>query len=163
MGDIPGNSNGFGRRQRRNLDFSVRSAVSADAAAMAALCMQAGVVVSAQEIVERMNLLAGLGGCSVLVASGLDGRLLGWLHVAPYYSLTTPHQAEIRALIVDRQARGARVGSALLGAAERWAREYRLGLIRVHADALGENADRFYCGRGFTMHPEPQALLKALS
>ena len=110
-----------------------------------------------------MDLLAGLGGGSVLVACGPDGQVFGWLHIAPYYSLATPLQAEIRALIVDRLARGARVGSALLGAAELWAREHRLGLMRVHADAVRENADRFYCERGFIMHPEPQALLKALN
>lgn len=154
---------GPGRRRRRELAFSVRSAVVADVGAVAELCGQGGFEVTAAEVAERLVQIAQLAGGSVLVACGTDGRLLGWLHVAPHYSLCLPPQAEIVGLLVERASRGLRIGSALLGAAELWARERRLGFLRVHDNALREDAVLFFSDRGFARHDAQQALGKALA
>ncbi len=85
------------------------------------------------------------GGC-VLVAEE-DGEILGFLSMMPQDWHDT---GWIHHLVVDRRCRRQGVGSALLNAAARWARE--CGLVRLTVEAQTKNypAICFYQKHGFT-------------
>lgn len=150
-------------RAPRELAFAIRTALAADGAALAGLCEQVGHAVAPDQVVERLALIRGHGAGMVIVAVGADGRVLGWLHVAPHYSLGAPPQAEILGLVVDRQVRGARIGTALLGAAELWARERQLHHMQVRSDLVRAEADHFYRERGYRHVLEQQLFRKPLA
>lgn len=154
---------GRGHRQRLRLLFTIRSATVDDASALAALCIQANHLVQPEEVAERLQLIVRDGAGMVLVAVVEEARVVGLLHIAPHYSLGTPPQADILGLLVDQRSRGARIGTALLGAAEMWARERRLRLMQVRSELVREDADRFYHGRGYSRLREQQLFRKELA
>jgi GNAT superfamily N-acetyltransferase len=153
---------GRSHRASHKLQFTIRSAAAADAAALAVLCGQADHRVRTEDMAERLQLITQHGAGMVLVAVAEEGRVLGLLHIAPHYSLGAPPQANILGLMVDQDSRGARIGTALLGAAEMWARERRLRLMQVHSELVREQADRFYHGRGYRRLREQQLFRKEL-
>lgn len=114
------------------------------------------------DVIERLQLIEKHQAGMVLAAVGENGRVLGWLHVAPHYSLGAPPQAQILALVVDVQARGASIGTTLMGAAEVWARGHNLGEMQVSSSLVREDADHFYCGRGYHHLREQQLFRKTL-
>jgi GNAT superfamily N-acetyltransferase len=133
----------------RSRPFSVRSAAAGDAEALAALCAQAQHPVSAEEVATRLALIAQQGGM-VLVAIGEDHRVLALLHVTAHYSIGSPPLAEICGLLVDYSARGERIGTALLAAAEIWAHKKGLGEMLVNSNLVRDDALTFYCRSGYT-------------
>jgi GNAT superfamily N-acetyltransferase len=157
------NGDGRSHRQRNRLLFTIRSASVDDATALAALCVQADHLAQPEEVAERLQLIVHHGAGMVLVAVAEEARVVGLLHIAPHYSLGSPPQAAILGLVVDQRSRGARIGTALLGAAEMWARERRLRLMQVHSELVREEADRFYHGRGYRRLREQQLFRKELA
>ena len=128
--------------------FSVRSATVADAQALAALCAQARHPIDAEHVAARLALITQQGGM-VLVAAGADQRVLAVLHVTAIYSLGLTATAQLGGLLVDYSARGERIGTALLAAAEIWAYQRGLREVVVNDSLVRDNALAFYCRRGY--------------
>ncbi len=84
-----------------------------------------------------------------LVAEGADGRPLGLLHVARFRCPMQGTYARVGALVVDARHRGAGLGRALLGRAERWARARGLARIGLESRTTRERAHAFYRGLGY--------------
>jgi GNAT superfamily N-acetyltransferase len=63
-------------------------------------------------------------------------------------------------LVVSETARGQRVGSALLAAAEAWAREQGFASMRVRSNIMRERAHRFYLREGYTEKKRQAVFLK---
>ena len=127
---------------------NIRPARAGDAFALADLSAQLGYVVDADEIAERLARVRAQGMGEVFVAE-VDARVVGWTHVVPRLQLEDPAHAELAGLVVAEGARGARVGAALLAAAEGWARAQRFTLLRVRSNVVRERAHRFYERAGY--------------
>ena len=84
-----------------------------------------------------------------------DGAALGFARVnyagwTPEFSCVLPHRyARLEDLAVDEAVRGQGVGSELLAAAKRWARNRRLEYLELNVLAQNENAIRLYESQDF--------------
>jgi len=59
-----------------------------------------------------------------------------------------PH-AEVAALVVNENFRGHGIGKSLLQAAETWAKEKQVKLIRLRSNVKRTDAHRFYLKEGY--------------
>jgi ribosomal protein S18 acetylase RimI-like enzyme len=96
------------------------------------------------------------GGGHVLVAAGDDGKLLGtiMLQTQAGQLVTRPDEAEIRALAVLPEARGAGVGRALLTALIERAASERVRRLLLFTEPEMKIAHRLYEDAGFQRLPE---------
>jgi GNAT superfamily N-acetyltransferase len=124
---------------------SIREARPEDAAAVAALSGELGYPISAEHAAEHIQ---DPRGVTLLVADRGDG-VIGWIELAVRRTIEFGEAAEIQALVVAERERGRAVGSALLVAAERWARARRLPRIRVRSNVVRERTHGFYLERGY--------------
>ena len=86
---------------------------------------------------------------AVLIAARLDGRIVGTVNLGLDTPPNQPHRAEVRKMLVHRDARGRGVGEALLTAVE--AAAMRLGRTLLVLDTvLGEAGERLYQRGGWT-------------
>jgi GNAT superfamily N-acetyltransferase len=113
---------------------------------------------------ERMDrLLARPLVHQVVVAPGpTGGKLLGAIHATRRETLESGDHVEITGLIVDAQARGTGVGKLLVAAAERWARDLGLRVIRVRSNVVRTGAHAFYERLGFRVLKQQVAFIKEL-
>ncbi len=115
----------------------VRSAQVADAAELARLLAQAGVVASIKALADRVEAMRSSPGCAVLVATGYGGLnglvALDW---APVLQHPRP-LARITALVVDADERRHGIGRMLLKAASQAAR-----IAGCHTLELAQEAGR---------------------
>jgi GNAT superfamily N-acetyltransferase len=85
----------------------------------------------------------------VLVAT--DGAtVLGYVEVAYERRLTANDEGTVRGLCVTADRRGHGVGTALMAAAESWARERGARRIRVRSQIERTETHAFYRRRGYT-------------
>ncbi len=119
----------------------------------------------------RLRELGADGSGDVLVAAGADGRLVGtvmlmsWPHGGNV--VEGPGEAEIRALAVRPEARGAGLGSALLAAVLARASEQGVRHLLLLTQPEMKAAHHLYTEAGFTRlpardwSPEPGIILLA--
>ena len=79
----------------------------------------------------------------------LDGKCIGYIHVERYDVLYFEPMANILGIAVRRECQAGGAGTALLSAAENWAKELGIGLMRVTSGATRTGAHAFYKARGY--------------
>jgi GNAT superfamily N-acetyltransferase len=122
---------------------------SHDIAAVADLCGQLGYPVEPARLAKRFAEVIEQGHSSIFVAD-VDGRVVGWIHVAVTPLLEVDLGTEILGLVVDQDHRSAGVGAGLLAEGERWARASGCTAIRVRSRIARERAHAFYERSGYT-------------
>jgi GNAT superfamily N-acetyltransferase len=126
--------------------IGIRPARPDDAAAIAALSGELGYPITGDEAGVRLE---EAGESDLLVADEPDVGVVGWIGVAVHRSVETGPLAEIHGLIVSERIRGQAIGSALLAAAEDWARARGLTRIRVRSNVTRTRTHGFYLARGY--------------
>jgi GNAT superfamily N-acetyltransferase len=139
---------------------TIRAAVHADAEELAGLSGQLGYPADATTILRRLDEVADHDAGVVLVAVDPHDGLAGFAHVEPRRLLIAEPFAELAALVVSETVRGQRVGSALLAAAEAWARDQGFASMRVRSNILRERAHRFYLREGYIEKKRQAVFLK---
>ena len=91
---------------------------------------------------------AAAGDGAVLVAADADG-IAGVISVRPSRHFTGERDAYIGELAVAARAARRGIGSALIEAAEGWAREHSLLNLTLHTGAFNTGARAFYATAGF--------------
>jgi len=131
-------------------EIAIREAREGDASALAVLSAQLGYPVSVEEMRERYSRIRATQTGEVFVAVRTnDARVLGWTHVVPRLQLEDAPFAELAGLVVDESARSSGTGTALLAAAEDWARLQGFASMRVRSNVVRERAHRFYEREGY--------------
>ena len=128
----------------------IRLAVSGDAAPLGRLLEQLGYPTDAAEIPERIEKLHARPGTIVSVAENDQGELVGVVTVHLFQSIHSSEPAAwLTSLVVEEQARGQGVGSALVAHAEDWA--IRHGALRISLTSAlhRERAHEFYKARDY--------------
>lgn len=126
----------------------IRQARPADAAFLRSLTERLGYPASLEAITQRSATLLALDEHSLLVASVAE-RICGWIHVFAAHRLEAEDFAEIGGLVVDEAHEGQGIATALVEAAESWARSRGLKAIRVRSNVMRTEAHRFYRRRGY--------------
>ncbi len=123
----------------------------ADAETVAGLSGQLGYPSTRAQIERRFRATEGDPDSRIFLAEGVDGAVLGWLHVFGVHLLESEGQAEIGGLVVDSRVKGQGVGTALVNAAEAWARERGYTDMAVRSNVIRTEAHKFYQRRGYTI------------
>jgi GNAT superfamily N-acetyltransferase len=139
-----------GERDQRQASVAIRSAELTDAARIAELLTELGYPADADTVRDRLTYWLPDQASRVLVAD-LDGRVAGCisLHAIPYLE-HTGRWLRIESLVVEVGSRRGGAGRALVGAAERVARQWGCLLIEVTSKRSRSDAHAFYRRLGFT-------------
>jgi GNAT superfamily N-acetyltransferase len=129
-------------------DPGVRRAARSDATALAGLSAELGYPATPAQMDERLACLYSREGHEVLVAD-VGGAVSGWVHVCLVGSLESEPFAEIRGLVVTAERRSLGIGSALVSAAEAWARTRGCSRVRVRTNTVRTRTHGFYEKRGY--------------
>jgi len=135
----------------RDVSFVIRPMAAGDAEGVAALSDQLGYPALPADISRRFWDIQGNPDSRVLVCEGEGGSVLGWLHVFGNHLLESNPDAEVGGLVVADGARGRGVGTALMAAAETWARERGYPVVSVRSNTIRTDAHEFYTRIGYTI------------
>jgi len=128
---------------------------------VAVLAGQLGYPTTLDQILPRYQEVTGLSG--LFVAESAGGDVVGWVQVnREAQNLVSEARAEICALIVDENHRGLEIGAQLVQAAEAWAREKNLDLVRVRSNVTRERAHKFYQREGYSIKKSWHLFVKNL-
>ena len=130
---------------------TVRPMTVADADRVAALSGELGYPSTPAQIEQRFRTVEARSDAQAFVATDAGGAIVGWVHVYGRYHLESDRTAEIGGLVVASDCRSRGVGSALMGAAESWAREHGFGQVRLGSNVQRAEAHRFYQKLGYTI------------
>jgi ribosomal protein S18 acetylase RimI-like enzyme len=97
---------------------------------------------------------------AVLIAEAQDGTRLGFISLRVDEDPAAGRRAHVADIAVREDGRRSGVGTALMRAAERWARDQGLGVVSLDVWSTNERALRFYRRLGF--QPESIHLGRAL-
>ena len=128
---------------------SIRAMTGDDVDAAARLATQLGYPSTAEQVATRFAAIQKSADSHVAVAVDESGAVVGWIHVFGNRLLESEPDAEIGGLVVDESARGRGVGTALVAAAEGWAREGGYPVVSVRSNVVRREAHEFYQERGY--------------
>ena len=126
--------------------FELRA--SSDAVEIARLTTQLGYELTEPQATDRLSRILLRSDQQFFVAD-LDGRSVGWVHVV------LAEYVDAEAVCRDRWAgrrssSHRRIGRALMGRAEVWAKERGCSMVRLSSSATRDAAHRFYESLGCT-------------
>lgn len=125
-----------------------RPARAADAESLVRLLGQLGYVVTAPDLIERLQRLDGRADQRAIVAEA-DGVVVGWTTCRLSEPLHESAHVEISGFVVDRSARRRGVGRALMAAVTAWGRRHEVASIQLGANVVRSDAHHFYAALGF--------------
>jgi len=127
----------------------ISSAGSAEAEALARLCIELVYDTTPDETAERLRLVLARHGHEVLVAETASGQIAGWIHVFAAPRVESRGFAEIGGLAVDSRHRRLGIGAKLVAAAEEAFVRLGYRAVRVRSRVERGGAHEFYEDRGF--------------
>ena len=137
----------------------VRRATVADAPALTRLITELGHRSRPADLVARMRALPE--GHAVLVAERGAG-VVGFVHVAVDPSLIALSRAQVVAVAVAGDHRGAGIGGRLVDEAAAWAREHGCHHLWVRSSVHEEDAHGFYRAAAFEQVPDQLEFRRAI-
>jgi ribosomal protein S18 acetylase RimI-like enzyme len=139
----------------------IRPWIHKDVLQLAFLSGELGYPATADQVVRRLSQIGGNG--AVLVAADRDSdRVLGWIELQVITHLTSDPHLEIGGLVVSSEARSRGIGSLLVDAAEKTAREKNVACLRVRSNIIRDRAHEFYTQLGFANVKTSKVFEKAL-
>ena len=129
--------------------MTLREARPDDAPELALLAGELGYPATTGELARRLAPLLDDRDHAVFVATGADGRALGWVHAVVRRQLESDDWVEVAGLVVGEPHRGGGAGAELLAAAERWAVARGLALVQLRSNVVRERAHGFYRRLGY--------------
>jgi GNAT superfamily N-acetyltransferase len=123
-------------------EVQIRTALEADAEALAALSGELGYPSTPEEVISRLCLLRDPERTLLVAQSG--GLVAGFVDVHVQRVVESEPYAEVGGLVVGAAHRRKGVGAALLEAAAAWARERGLRRVVIRAGSERRGAHEFY-------------------
>ena len=130
--------------------MQIRAAMERDALGIFQLNQAFGYEYPLEETAEKLRAAVSDPGQCVLVAEETDGELSGYIHLEDYDTLYFPHMKNILGLIVLPEYRKQGIASALLAAADTWAKDTGAAGIRLDSGAERAPAHACYRKAGYT-------------
>ena len=142
--------------------IKVRLAREADVVRLADLSGQLGYKATPEEVLRRLQQVAGDPQHGIFVAETPEGSVIGWVHVEERRLIESEHRAEINGLVVDETYRSRGVGRLLLEHAEQWARERELRSVVLRSNVIRARAHAFYERLGYQVFKTQKVFRKPL-
>jgi len=127
-------------------DVQIRTAVAADAAALAALSDALGYPSTVEQVRARLILLDDPERTILVAQTG--GSVAGFIDVHLQRVVESEPYGEVGGLVVGAAHRGTGVGAALLEAAAAWSRERGLERLWIRANLARVGPHEFYAAIG---------------
>lgn len=112
------------------------------------LADQLGYPGNAEDIQKRLGWLQTLPDHGLFVYVQ-ENDVKGWVHLEVVYDLIEKTMTEIKAIVVDEDARGLGVGHALIEHAKNWTRERGLDAVYLSCNIVRDRTHKFYKREGF--------------
>ena len=125
------------------------------------LLEQLGYEITREQLEARFEMIWAASDHLLLVAEQGD-RVAGFLHASVRPALEKPPEPVVQAMAVDKSARRAGIGGALMAAAESWARDGGFSSISLYSQVERSDAHAFYTRLGFRPVATSALLRKAL-
>jgi ribosomal protein S18 acetylase RimI-like enzyme len=132
-----------------------------DVPQLAVLSGELGYPATAGQVARRLSQIGAEGVVLVAADSGTD-RLLGWIELQVITHVTSDPHLEICGLVVSAGARSRGIGSLLVAAAEKTARDKNVACLRVRSNIIRGRAHDFYERLGFANVKTSKVFEKAL-
>ncbi len=131
------------------MEVNIRPAVPEDYEALARLNRESmGYDYPPEKTEEQLKKLLSDGKNGIFVAE-LEGRVVGYVHLCDYDLLYGDHMKNIMGIAVDPACRRMGVGSRLLAAGEKWAKETGAEAVRLVSGETRTGAHAFYRSLGY--------------
>ena len=143
--------------------LSIRPAAAGDAPEVARLAAELGYPTTADEMQIRLTRLIADPAHHVVVATGDNGVLHGWMHIEDRFSLEGGARVELMGLVIDASVRRQRIGLSLLKLAEAWAAERGRSKITVRSNVVRTMSHPFYESCGYEREKTQHVYSKAIS
>ena len=143
--------------------MTIRLAKHTDAEELARLSSLLGYPISADELARILAVMDLDKDHSVFVADKGQARLAGFGHVFLTRRLFLAPFAELGGLIVEGDSRGEGLGAALLEAAEDWAQNQGVSVMRIRSNLIRENAREFYFAQGYRDSKKQTVFMKSFT
>ena len=132
-----------------------------DVPQLAALSGELGYPATASQVSRRLSQIGADGIVLVAADSGSD-LPLGWIELQVITHVTSDPHLEICGLVVSGTARSRGIGSLLVAAAEKTARNKNIPYLRVRSNIVRDRAHSFYERLGFANVKTSKVFEKAL-
>ena len=133
-----------------------------DAAVIATLVGELGYSASADDIKARLPLLLGSDRYFLAVATAADGGLLGLVNAERRLNIESGTSFALTGLVVASSARRTGGGSALVAAAESWARAHGANAMRVRSNVVRPESHSFYARLGYGLQKTQHCYARSL-
>ena len=128
---------------------------------LALLSGELGYPATAAQVARRLSQIGAAG--MILVAADSNSDLpLGWIELQVVTHVTSDPHLEICGLVVGAGARSRGIGSLLVAAAEKTAREKNIPCLRVRSNIVRNRAHSFYERLGFANVKTSKVFEKAI-
>ena len=142
-------------------EFGIREAAVSDADAIAAICSaDLGYPCTVSLVRRKLESLDPRREAVYVAVAG--GAVVGYVHVEKYDVLYFETMANILGLAVRSAYRHIGVGRALVAAAEAWALQNGIKMMRLNSGKDRSNAHDFYRNLGYTSEKEQIRFMKKL-
>ena len=127
---------------------SIRPLASSDLESVLVLSKELGYPSEIEELKERFNILTKKDHHAIFIYD--EGSVIGFIHLECVDDLIEERKLEIKALVVNENARGKGIGKALVEEAKKWAKKRELHTIYLNCNILRDRTHAFYLREGFT-------------
>ena len=143
-------------------NWKVRPLTAGDAEAICEICSEDLGYPCTVELVKSK--IAGLDSAREAAFVALsDDKCIGYIHVEKYDTLYFETMANILGIVVRKNCQAGGAGTALLQAAEGWAKDRGITLMHVISGATRTGAHAFYESRGYVFGKMQKNFSKRLS
>ncbi|MGO8838706.1 MAG: GNAT family N-acetyltransferase [Limisphaerales bacterium] len=142
--------------------MNVRTANLQDVAAIARLSDELGYPCDPATMETRVRKVTRQNHHLLLVAQNDRGEVCGWLHAFAADSIESGFRVEISGLVAAKAAQRSGVGSRLVEAAERWAREIGAEFVSVRSTVNRKASHPFYRKLGYELRKTQRTYCKCL-
>lgn len=84
----------------------------------------------------------------------VDGKVIGYVHIIKFNTLYYKSMANIQGMVVANEYQRKGYGKELMNAAENWARERNIEIIRLNSGFVRPEAHKFYRSIGYNNEKE---------
>ncbi len=114
----------------------------------------------AELVKTRLENLDSNNEC-VFVAD-VNGNVVGYVHIIKFNTLYYKSMANIQGMVVSKEYQRKGYGKELMNAAENWARERNIEMVRLNSGFVRPEAHEFYRAIGYCNEKEQIRFMKQL-